>query len=170
MMASTGRMSLLESVPGLQDQVLVGLRLGLHDNRVCEMVGLSTKTFYEWLSRGEGRSATRASNALFVDFAEAVKKARAESQAHHLMNIRRAADAGTWQASAWYLERRYPDEWGRRDPQVEVSAEVTMDVDYQGRIRARMLAVVARAAEVEAGRTPMGERTEPSDEDLDTPP
>ena len=29
--------------------------------------------------------------------------------------IDNAAIDGTWQAAAWKLERRYPDEWGRRD-------------------------------------------------------
>ena len=53
-------------------------------------------------------------NVSVVGFSEAVKKARAEAEGAHLRNIRRAADNGTWQASAWWLERSFPKKWGKR--------------------------------------------------------
>ena len=31
-----------------------------------------------------------------------------------LETIRRAGERGGWRASAWFLERRYPDTWGPR--------------------------------------------------------
>jgi hypothetical protein len=34
-----------------------------------------------------------------------------------------AASSG-WQASAWYLERKYPDRWGRRDKQLELEKKL----------------------------------------------
>ena len=33
-----------------------------------------------------------------------------------IMNIRKAADNGVWQASAWFLERSFPGKWGKKNP------------------------------------------------------
>ena len=51
---------------------------------------------------------------MYSEFSEAVKKARAEAEGAHIRNIRKAADNGTWQASAWFLERSFPQKWGKR--------------------------------------------------------
>ena len=53
-------------------------------------------------------------------------QAEAEAELFHVGVIRRAAEAGSWKASAWWLERRHPREWGRR---------LDVQVDVQGRIR-----------------------------------
>ena len=33
----------------------------------------------------------------------------------NLFNIQNASNNGTWQASAWLLERKYPDKYGKKD-------------------------------------------------------
>ena len=60
---------------------------------------------------------------IYSEFSEAVARARAEAEGAHIKNIRRAADNGTWQASAWFLERSFPKKWGKRS---------TLDIDAQG--------------------------------------
>lgn len=50
----------------------------------------------------------------YVEFAEAVEKARAEAVVFNLALIRQAAQGGSWQAAAWYLERTRPEQYGRR--------------------------------------------------------
>jgi len=57
---------------------------------------------------------------LYSDFADAVKKAEAEAEANALKAIKDATPQN-WQAGAWYLERKYPDRFGRR---VAVDANV----------------------------------------------
>ena len=52
----------------------------------------------------------------YRDFRDSVQKARAEAEGAHIMNIRKAADNGVWQASAWYLERSHPSKWGKKNP------------------------------------------------------
>ena len=51
----------------------------------------------------------------FLEFVEAVKKAEAEAEVESVALIRRSAQDGQWQAAAWFLERRKPSDWGRKD-------------------------------------------------------
>lgn len=49
----------------------------------------------------------------FWEFREAIKEAEAEAEISRLVKIESAADEH-WQAAAWWLERRYPDRYGRK--------------------------------------------------------
>lgn len=73
-------------------------------------VGISEATFYNWKKRGE-----EVKSGKYLEFLELLKKAEAKSEAKYLGVIKDAANDGTWQASAWWLERRYPDRWGKKD-------------------------------------------------------
>ena len=62
-----------------------------------------------------------------------------------LAKIEQAANQGHWQAAAWKLERRYPQEYGRTVQNVEHSGTVVQEhtgavevraVDYRHSIRA----------------------------------
>jgi hypothetical protein len=71
---------------------------------------------------------------VYVDFVEAVEKARAQSEMRNVGLIQKAAVDGTWQASAWWLERSFPKRWGRSDRVEHTGADggplevqVTMD-------------------------------------------
>ncbi|MDK2946097.1 MAG: hypothetical protein PWQ85_869 [Geotoga sp.] len=44
-----------------------------------------------------------------------MKEAESKSMIRHLSNIVKASQEGNWQASAWILERRFPELWGRKD-------------------------------------------------------
>lgn len=68
----------------------------------CRYAGISHETFYQWLKDQP-------------DFSDAVEKAEADAEVRHVANIAKAANDGTWTASAWWLERRQPADWGRKD-------------------------------------------------------
>ncbi len=51
---------------------------------------------------------------LFSELLEAVERGEADAHARNLLVIQTAGNAGTWQASAWFLERRYPEQYARR--------------------------------------------------------
>ena len=53
---------------------------------------------------------------MYSEFSEAVKKARAEAEGAHIRNIKESVDNGTWQASAWFLERSFPQKWANAQP------------------------------------------------------
>lgn len=72
--------------------------------------GITERTFERWIAR-------------FVGFVAAVEKAEAEAEVAHVATIRSAATDGTWQASAWWLERRRSEDWGKRE-RIEIISSV----------------------------------------------
>jgi len=85
-----------------REAVLSALRAGNTRKAAAAYGEINQDTFYEWLK---------------VDptFSEAVQKAEADAEVRHVANIAKAAGEGSWQASAWWLERRRYEEWKRRD-------------------------------------------------------
>ena len=54
-----------------------------------------------------------------AQFEQAIRRAEHQSELGHLQNIQTAAKQEQhWRAAAWALERRNPDEFGRRKPDV----------------------------------------------------
>lgn len=93
--------------PELIKLVAKGIGDGLSNVDACAMADITQTTFYEWLQRsGAGESP-------FTEFSEAIKKAQVKAKQEHLKNIKRAGKV-TWQASAWTLERKYPEEFGQK--------------------------------------------------------
>lgn len=83
----------------------------------CRACGVAYHTFLDWLER-------------YPDFSQAVKKAEAEAEAYRkeaaIEAIRKAYESnGQWQAAAWWLERKHPDQYAKRESsQVEHSGAV----------------------------------------------
>lgn len=92
--------------PERADRILDNLRRGNTRRASALSCGISEDTFQRWCDRNAA-------------FAEDVKKAEAEAEATHVANIARSAQSGNWQASAWWLERKRPDDWRRPPEQVE---------------------------------------------------
>ncbi|MGH8544065.1 MAG: hypothetical protein ACREX3_10650 [Gammaproteobacteria bacterium] len=79
--------------------------------------GIGRSTLYDWLGRGARAEVDQEvpmpeEEIPFVEFFLAVQKALAEWELQQLEAI---AEAGKkdWRASAWLLERRFPDQYGR---------------------------------------------------------
>jgi hypothetical protein len=49
------------------------------------------------------------------EFEELIEYCGANCEFTHLKNIEEAGTMGAWQASAWVLERKFPDKYGKRD-------------------------------------------------------
>ena len=79
-----------------------------------DVLGISSVTWYEWMRQGE-MDASKGINSLKAYFFNSIKKAEATAIDRNLSIIQKAAMEGNWQASAWYLERKYPEQWGKRD-------------------------------------------------------
>ena len=140
--------------PEVQENICNWLKLGYYQEDAAIMAGISPSTYYEWMKKGESERVALESGedmlALpdtslpasedgtpevevvfpFMEFSEAVKKARAEAEGAHIKNIRKAADNGVWQASAWFLERSHPKKWGKRS-QLDVIAENDEPVQFE---------------------------------------
>ena len=140
--------------PEVQLEICNWLKLGYYQEDAAIMAGISASTYYEWMKKGElervaleegEKARTLPDTSLpasedgtpeielvypFMEFSEAVKKARAEAEGAHIRNIRKAADNGVWQASAWFLERSHPKKWGKRS-QLDLVAENDEPVQFE---------------------------------------
>ena len=113
-----GRKTLL--TPDRLEAITTMLRAGSYVDDACRAVGIHRATFYNWMQRGNvQRERLNAGleiepdEQIFLEFLDTVEEADAEGIIGHLMNIDHAAKNGTWQASAWILERKQPRKWGR---------------------------------------------------------
>lgn len=87
---------------------------GLNDKDIAAYLGVSAKTFSLWRNHPTTENQRNLSNAL--------KKAEADAKAAMLTAIQKAAvEPKTWQAAAWWLERKYPEEFAR--PEVQLQRE-----------------------------------------------
>ena len=62
---------------------------------------------------------------IYLDFLESLTRARAEAIAKKVAVISSAASQGDWKASAWWLERQVPEDFGRVDKQEVLSHSVS---------------------------------------------
>ena len=93
------------------DRIVDLLRAGNYIETAVAAAGVARATFYDWLDRGR-REGTAKDDEPFRKFRERVDHARAEGEARAVTAIMAAA-AKDWRAAAWFLERQYPDRWGR---------------------------------------------------------
>ena len=91
--------------PELQKEIIGYIEAGNYVEVSCEAAGISKTQFYVWLKRKE---------KLYTDFADAVKKAEKKAEIRNVVVIQKAA-VDNWQASAWFLERKHAERWGRKD-------------------------------------------------------
>jgi hypothetical protein len=78
-------------------------------SRLVGIAGIDRKTLLNWLKRGE-----RERSGVYRDLYLAVEQAEAKAEVFHLKNIEMAS-AKSWFASAWFLERKHPERWGKRE-------------------------------------------------------
>lgn len=67
------------------------------------------------------------------DFEELIQKCQASCEFQHVQNINIAGQMGQWQASAWFLERKFPKKYGKKD---------TIKHEYEIKINSFMNAVI----------------------------
>ncbi len=75
------------------------LEEGLSREDAWTLAGIGKSTFYEWMEK--------------PDFPDSIKKAELKGKREHILNIKKASEQH-WTASAWFLERRYFEEFGNK--------------------------------------------------------
>ena len=93
----------------LIDEAVNLIKLGNYACVVANYLGVSESTWYRWLQEGE-----QAKSGLKREFWESIKKAEAVPEIRNVKIIQQAAEEN-WQAAMTYLQRRFPERWGRRD-------------------------------------------------------
>lgn len=87
------------------------LSAGNYVTTVCDFVGIDKSTWYRWLEQGSKEEA-----GLFREFCDTVKKAEAGAEVRAVTGILKAGQT-SWQALAWFLERKHPEKWSSRQKQ-----------------------------------------------------
>jgi len=94
--------------PEVQKTICDTVSGGGTDRVACLRAGISVSGLGEWKRRGA------AGEEPYAAFLAAYKRAEGDFGLRNLALIGKAAQDGTWQAAAWLLERRYPEEYGRK--------------------------------------------------------
>src|SRR5258706_12991273 len=93
----------------VQFRLVEALNIGGNHADAARYAGIDPDTLRRWLRTGEQHTS-----GPFYALCVAIKKAESTATLHWLALIEQAAKGGEWTAAAWKLERKYPNEWGRR--------------------------------------------------------
>lgn len=89
--------------PEIVEEICGYIEDGLLQKDAAVLAGISVSTFHEWDNKHS-------------EFSEALIAAKLRGKAHHIKKIKKADQ---WQSSAWYLERKFPDEFAIKKEEVK---------------------------------------------------
>lgn len=97
--------------PALAKKLVALVEAGNYVNVAASACGIGRQTFYDWQKRGEADLKTGTLTP-FAELAELLDVAAAKAEVDAVALVRKQSKL--WQASMTFLERRFPDRWGRR--------------------------------------------------------
>ena len=121
-------------------RLIEGIRLGMTNKLAAQYAGISEQCFYQW------RDKAKAGSPEHLELFEHLKRAEAQSAAHALAVIKKAAQEGTWSAAAWLLERRH--KYRRDAPPQEQAEEINTTELVDPTTEEGRAAIVAHVAEL----------------------
>nr|WP_302577926.1 hypothetical protein [Methanobrevibacter arboriphilus] len=100
----------------IQEKIIIAIENGANFKDAAVYNGITEQTFYNWLKRGK-----ESKKGKYKDFYEKMKEAKIKNKMFHIKNIN-VAGKKDWKASAWRLERMYPEEYAR--PEIQNNIEI----------------------------------------------
>lgn len=79
--------------------IVQAIEVGTPYRHAAAVAGINQDTLTDWMKK-------------YSDFSEAIKEAEGRAVIGRLARIRQA-EPDHWQAAAWWLERKYPQEFGK---------------------------------------------------------
>lgn len=115
--------------PEVQERICSAIRAGNYYEAACAYAGIHYSTFRKWMQKGE-----TAKSGKFREFFEAVTRAEYEAEVRMVAQWQKHMPED-YRAIRDFLERRYPERWGRRldlrqDIKQEVQGQVTQRYEY----------------------------------------
>ena len=105
--------------PEVKDKLVKAIAAGNYYEAACQFAGIDYRTFRNWMVAGE-----EAKSGEYFQFFQSIKKAEAQAEIRMVQEWQKHVP-NNWQAIATFMERRYPDRWGKRDRQ---------DINLQGEL------------------------------------
>lgn len=96
------------------------LRDGNYVVTVCKLMGVSEKTWYDWVNQGNN-DIENGVTSIFSKFVKSILEAEAEAEARNVKIIATAATTD-WKASAWYLARKGKSRWLEKQ-EIDINVE-----------------------------------------------
>jgi len=92
--------------PEKELEILTAIRLGLREGTAANACGVAAQTLRSHIDRNP-------------DFADKIATSMASAERNALVAVCERFD-DDWRAATWFLERRFPETWGKRDaPPIE---------------------------------------------------
>jgi transposase len=110
------------SKPGVREKFLAAVAKGASYHLACGYAGFHYNTLRRWMLRGEALMELHEEqieshpDKIFYEFYCDVKRVESYAALTWLDKIDNASNIH-WQAAAWKLERRYPQDYGRISPE-----------------------------------------------------
>jgi len=115
--------------PEVTKRLTEAIRAGNYYEAACGYAGIHYSTFRKWMQKGE-----TAKSGKFREFFEAITRAEYEAEVRMVAQWQKHMPED-YRAIRDFLERRYPERWGRRldvkqDIKQEVQGQVTQRHEY----------------------------------------
>lgn len=111
-----GRKGIIEMDPEKVKAFLEAVGDGMSNRMACALAGFDDTSFYSWLKKAED------GDGKYLDFVNKYKNAKAKFVRKHVKSIEAASRNGSWQASAWMLERCCPEDYAAKS-QIDASVD-----------------------------------------------
>mgnify|MGYP002626333149 CR=1 FL=1 len=106
--------------------ICANLRKGNYLTTCARACGVSVSTLNNWKKRG------RKGEEPYKTFLEKVDEAEAEGELRSMGIIDDVASTGNWLASAWKLERKYPQRFGKKE-RMEIGSDEDFKIEIQSK-------------------------------------
>src|SRR5580704_13853511 len=106
--------------PDVEKLILEAIALGSPKTRAAELAGITHPTLFRWIEQGEA-DLERDLDTELSTLCTSIKKAEGAFVAYALQQIHDAAPK-QWQAAAWLLERRHPEDWALRKAEASIDS------------------------------------------------
>lgn len=118
--------------PGVREKILSALSKGASYRIACGYAGVAYQTFRNWMKIAEDMMDLHEEqidahiHKYVYDFYWEVKRIESYAACKWLEKIDAASDFH-WQAAAWKLERRFPDDFGRFEREEKSEEDSSLD-------------------------------------------